>query len=157
MFWIFSAVSIIVLSGFVLWADANMKAVFRDTDRAQAFMTAEAGGVLPMVFGARAERLIGRHGGAVRTFTNSKTKTASLSVLFAGYHSTADRFKPSLPSILRVRLRQFNRKQDYSSEDGDSIFAKYAIIVNDYVRFGEGTEIFAPSTQWGRTDGRLGA
>ena len=40
---VFSAVSIIILSGFVLWADANIKGVFGDFDRAQAFMTSEAG------------------------------------------------------------------------------------------------------------------
>jgi len=40
---VFSAVSIVILSGFVLWADANLKGVFRDFDKAQAFMTAEAG------------------------------------------------------------------------------------------------------------------
>ena len=39
---IFSAVSIILLSGFVIWADYNLRAVFRDSDRAQAFMLAEA-------------------------------------------------------------------------------------------------------------------
>lgn len=40
---IFSAVAVLVLSGFVLWADTNLRLVFRDFDRAQSFMIAEAG------------------------------------------------------------------------------------------------------------------
>jgi hypothetical protein len=40
---VFSAVSLIILSGFILWADANIRGVFRDSDRAQAFMASEAG------------------------------------------------------------------------------------------------------------------
>jgi cytochrome b subunit of formate dehydrogenase len=40
---LFSAVAIIVLSGFVVWASYNLNAVFRDADQSQSFMSAEAG------------------------------------------------------------------------------------------------------------------
>src|SRR5512134_236831 len=40
---IFSMVALIVLSGLLVWADTNRRGVFRDFDKAHAFMIAEAG------------------------------------------------------------------------------------------------------------------
>lgn len=40
---IFSALAIIILSAFVIWADTNLKTVYRSYDRAQALEIAEAG------------------------------------------------------------------------------------------------------------------
>ncbi len=143
---IFSSVSIIILSGFILWADANIKAVFRDYDQAQAFMIAESGieyyrwhlahakqdykdgtessGPYTHEFRDKDGDLIGSYslniippdtGSTVVTLESTGAITANADV------SKIIEAKLAIPS-----------------------FARYAVVINDFVRFGEGTDIYGP-------------
>lgn len=143
---IFSSVSIIILSGFILWADANIKAVFREYDQAQAFMIAESGieyyrwhlahakqdykdgtessGPYIHEFRDKDGGLIGSYslniippntGSTVVTIESTGTITANTDI------SKIIEAKLAIPS-----------------------FARYAAVVNDFVRFGEGTDIYGP-------------
>lgn len=143
---IFSAVSMIILSGFILWADANMRAVFRDTDRAQAFMAAEAGVEYYRWHLAHAqsdyEDGTGEPGPYVHEF---KDKDGSVIGAFS-LDITAPQVGSTVVTINSTGTVAIDPTISKIIEAKMAIpsFAKYAIAVNDFVRFGEGTEIFGP-------------
>ncbi|MCC6934117.1 MAG: hypothetical protein IT406_00260 [Candidatus Yanofskybacteria bacterium] len=143
---IFSAVSLIVLSGFVLWADANMRAVFRDTDRAQAFMSAEAGIEYYRWHLAHAQTDYqdgtGGAGPYVHTFNDKDgNPVGSFSLEIAappvgstvvGITSTGGvAANPGITKIIEAKM-------------AIPSFAKYAAVIGGNVRFGAGTELYGP-------------
>ncbi len=143
---IFSAVSIIILSGFVLWADVNMRAVFRDSDKAQAFMTSEAGieyyrwhlahaqsdykdgtsGAGPYVHQFR-----DKDGAIIGAFSLNITAPPVGSTVVTLNSTGTVTINPTVSKIIEAKM-------------AIPSFAKYAVAVNDFVWFDVGTEIFGP-------------
>lgn len=143
---IFSAVAIIILSGFVIWADSNMRAVFRDSDRAQAFMTAEAGIEYYRWHLAHAQKDYkdgtGLPGPYVHDFKDKDGITIgsfSLGIATPQVGSTVVTINstgtvtidPTISKIIEAKM-------------AIPSFAKYAAVIGSDVRFGEGTELFGP-------------
>ncbi len=143
---IFSAVSIIVLSGFVLWADANMRAVFRDSDRAQAFMTAEAGIEYYRWHLAHAKSDYQDGTGGSGPYVHQFNDKDGVAIGAFSLDITAPQVGSTVVTINSTGTVTANSTISKIIEAKMAIpsFAKYAIAVNDYVRFGEGTEIFGP-------------
>jgi len=143
---VFSAVSIVILSGFVLWADYNLRAVFRDSDAAQAFMIAEAGVEYYRWHLAHAQTDYtdgtGQPGPYVHTFTDKDGGALgafSLSITRPPVGSTVVEIEstgtitanPGISKVIEARM-------------AIPSFAKYAAVISNNVRFGEGTELFGP-------------
>ena len=143
---IFSAVSIIVLSGFVLWADANMRAVFRDSDKAQAFMTAEAGIEYYRWHLAHAQSDYKDGTGGPGPYVHEFKDKDGIVIGAFSLDITAPQVGSTVVTINSTGTVTVNSTISKIIEAKMAIpsFAKYAIAVNDYVRFGEGTEIFGP-------------
>lgn len=143
---IFSALSMIILSGFVLWADANMRAVFRDTDKAQAFMIAEAGIEYYRwhlahaqsdyqdgtgVAGPYVHEFQDKDGAPLGSFSLDITPPPVGSTVVTINSTGSVAINAAVSKIIEAKM-------------AIPSFAKYAVVVNDFVRFGEGTEIFGP-------------
>lgn len=143
---VFSAVSMIILSGFVLWADANMRAVFRDTDRAQAFMTAEAGLEYYRWHLAHAQSdyedgtggpgpydhdFRDKDGGIIGGFSLDITPPAVGSTVVTINSTGSVTANPDISKIIEAKM-------------AIPSFAKYAAVIGNAVRFGEGTELYGP-------------
>ena len=143
---VFSAVSMVVLSGFVLWADANMKAVFRDTDKAQAFMTAESGIEYYRWHLAHAQQDYKDGTGGAGPYIHEFKDKDGAGIGSFSLDITAPLAGSTVVTINSTGTVTANSTISKIIEAKMAIpsFAKYAIIVNDYVRFGEGTEIFGP-------------
>ncbi|MCC6405412.1 MAG: hypothetical protein IT405_03425 [Candidatus Yanofskybacteria bacterium] len=143
---VFSAVSLIMLSAFVLWADANIKAVFRDTDRAQAFMSAEAGIEYYRWHLAHAKTDYkdgtGQPGPYIHTFADKDgNEVGSFSLEIA-----APPVGSTVVGITSTGTVAANSTISKIIEAKMAIpsFAKYSAVIGDYVRFGAGTEIYGP-------------
>ncbi len=143
---VFSAVSLIILSGFILWADANIKAVFRDSDRAQAFMISEAGIEYYRWHLAHAKTDYkdgtGQPGPYIHTFQDKDgvdIGSFSLDITAPPVGSTV----VTLNSTGTVVIDPDTTKI-IEAKIAIPSFAKYAAVVNDFVRFGEGTQIYGP-------------
>ena len=143
---IFSAVSFIVLSGFVIWADYNLRAVFRDADQSQAFMSSEAGIEYYRWHLAHAQKDYqdgtGHVGPYVHTYNDKDGNalgTYSLSIVPPPVGSTvvtvdvtgSSTINPAVTKIVEAKMAVPS-------------FAKFAAVIGSDVRFGEGTELFGP-------------
>lgn len=143
---IFSTVAVILLSGFVIWADFNLRAVFREYDAAQAFMISEAGieyyrwhlshdrtdftdGTEQS--GPYIHEFRDKDGLLIGSFSLDITAPATGSTVVSIESTGAALANPNIQKIIEARM-------------AIPSFAKYSAIVNEYVRFGEGTEIFGP-------------
>jgi hypothetical protein len=144
---IFSALSIIVLSGFILWADSSIKAVFRDFDRAQSFMIAESGIEYYRWHLAHAptdyQDGTGQPGPYVHQFEDRNGNVI-------GSFSLAITAPPVGSTVVRVNSTGLitanpGATKVIESQMAIPSFAKYAVVIgNNAVRFGEGTELFGP-------------
>jgi hypothetical protein len=143
---LFSTVSIILLSGFVIWADYNLRAVFRDYDAAQAFMVAEAGieyyrwhlshdrtdytdgtgqpGPYIHEFRDKDNLLIGSFALAIST-----PATGSTVVSIESTGSTVA--NPAAQKIIEARM-------------AIPSFVRFAALSGASIRFSEGTELYGP-------------
>jgi len=143
---VFSAVSMIVLSGFVLWADANIKSVFRDSDQAQAFMTAEAGIEYYRWHLAHAKKdytdgtnmpgpyvhvLNNKDGIAIGNFSLDIIKPQVGSTVVTVNSTGTVNINPDVQKIIEARM-------------AIPSFAKYAAVIGSAVRFGQGTDLYGP-------------
>jgi len=143
---VFSAVSMMVLSAFVLWADANMRGVFRDTDRAQAFMTAEAGVEYYRWHLAHAQSDYKDGTGAAGPYVHQFNDKDGVVI---GAFSL-----DIMPPLTGSTVVTINSTGTVSANSAISkiieakmaipSFAKYAAVIGSNVRFGAGTELFGP-------------
>lgn len=141
---LFSAISIVILTGFVLWADTSLKAVFRNSDQAQAFAIAEAGIEYYRWHlahdkqdfqdgtgspGPYAHDYFNKNGIKIGRFVLEITPPPAGSTV-VGIKSTGQvEDDPGISKVIEVKMAV-------------SSFAKYAAVVNANVRFGSGTEVF---------------
>ena len=143
---IFSAVSIIVLSGFIIWADANIRAVFRDSDSAQAFMIAESGIEYYRWHLAHAQQdyqdgtgqagpyvhpFYDKDGTTIGSFSLDITPPLVGSTVVTVNSTGAPTINPGVTKIIEAKM-------------AIPSFAKYAAVIGSNVRFGAGTELFGP-------------
>lgn len=141
---IFGSLAIVILSGFILWADLNLKSAYRTNDRASAFRIAEAGieyyrwhlahaatdfqdgtgqpGPYTHDYYDKNGNLIGQF---ILEITPPPTGSTLVTIRSTGQvaHDT------SIQKTIEVRLAKPS-------------FARYAAVLNDNVRFGAGTEVF---------------
>lgn len=143
---IFSAVAVIMLTGFVGWAYTSTDAVFRYADRVSALEIAESGieyyrwhlAHAPTDYqdgtgheGPYVHSYYDRNGNQVGTFTLEITPPP-LNSSIVYIKSTGKLISdPTIEKVIEARL-------------GIPSFAKYATAVDADVRFGEGTEVFGP-------------
>jgi hypothetical protein len=154
---VFGTVSLIVLSGFILWADTTVRAVFRDVDKAQAFLISESGVEYYRWHLAHAAQDYkdgtSQAGPYVHTFKDKDgTSIGSFSLQI-----TPPPTGSTLVTITSTGSLASNSSATKIIEAKMAIpsFARYAAVVNDYVFFGPGTEIYGPihSNSGVRVDG----
>lgn len=143
---VFSAVAIIILSSFIIWADLSLKSVNRNSNQALAFSTAEAGieyyrwhlahgkqdfqdgtgGPGPYI-----HNYFDKNGVKVGQFKLEITPPAAGSTLVNIKSTGTVEEDPNISKIIEVKM-------------AIPSFAKFAAVSNSNVRFGEGTEVFGP-------------
>ena len=143
---IFGAVTIIILSGLIIWADSSIKIVNRSNDQALAFRIAESGieyyrwhlAHAPADFkdgtgqpGPYVHNFYDRNGVLLGTFSLDITTPLIGSTLVDIKSTGKVQIDPSISKVIEVKFSKPS-------------FAKYAAVLNANVRFGEGTEVFGP-------------
>jgi hypothetical protein len=154
---LFSGIAIIILSGFIIWADSSLKAVYRINDNALAFKIAESGIEYyrwhlahdPDDFqdgtgqpGPYVHQYYDKNGVLLGEFSLDIIPPSAGSTLVEIESTGRIDWDNSIEKTVRVRLA----KQS---------FAKFSAVVNADVRFGSGTEVFGEihSNQGIRFDG----
>ena len=143
---IFSAVSIIMMTGFILWAETNIKLVFNDADAATALLAAEAGIEYyrwhlahdPGDFrdgtgqpGPYVHNYYDKDGALVGTFTLDITAPSSGSTVTTIRSTGSLAINPAVTKIIETTMQIPG-------------FNKYAAVTGNHIRFGEGTELYGP-------------
>jgi hypothetical protein len=141
---IFGSVAVVILSGFVLWIDTNLKGGNKELNRAVASMIAESGLEYyrwhlahdPQDFqdgtgapGPYTHEFIDKDGKRIGEFILDITapeEGSTITVIRSTGNVDADSF---VQKILEVRM-------------GLPSFAQYSAVANADIRFGEGTEVF---------------
>lgn len=141
---LFSAISIVILTGFVLWADTNLKEVFRNADQAQAFAIAEAGIEYYRWHLAHNKQDFQDGTGGPGPYAHNYFNKSGVKIGQFILEITP----PPVGSTV-VGIKSTGQVEDDSSvvkiievKMAVSSFAKYAAVVNANVRFGAGTEVF---------------
>ncbi|PJE50510.1 MAG: hypothetical protein COV29_03825 [Candidatus Yanofskybacteria bacterium CG10_big_fil_rev_8_21_14_0_10_36_16] len=143
---IFGSVAIVILSGFILWADLSFKAAIRQTDRLLALEIAESGieyyrwhlAHVPDDFqdgtgepGPYEHDFFDKNGNIIGKFTLEITPPSESSgVVIIKSTGTVD-VDDSIERIVEARLAL-------------SSLAGYAIVSNDSIHIGQGAEVFGP-------------
>lgn len=143
---IFSTVSIIVMTGFILWAETNIKLVFNDSDAQTSFLIAEAGVEYYRWHlahdqddyqdgtgqaGPYIHNYYDKDGELIGTYTLDITPPVVGSTVVTVRSTGHMVANPSAEKIVEARL-------------AIPSFAKYAAVVGNDVRFGTGTDLFGP-------------
>lgn len=141
---IFGSVAILILSGFIIWADLNIKSAYRTNDRSLAFRIAEAGleyyrwhlAHAPTDFqdgtgqaGPYLHNYYNRLGELIGQYSLEIIPPAVGSSVVTIRSTGTVAHDPTISKIIEVKLAKPS-------------FAKYAAVLNDNVRFGQGTEVF---------------
>ncbi len=141
---IFGTIAIIILSGLIIWADANLKTAYRNSDQALAFRIAEAGIEYYRWHLAHApgdyKDGTGQPGPYVHNFNDKNgvvLGTFSLEITPPSVGSSVVNVRstgkvqadPSIEKTIEVKFAK-------------SSFAKFAVVSASNVRFGGGTEVF---------------
>lgn len=143
---IFSAIAIVVLSAFLLWADANLKTVYRQSDRALAFAMAEAGIDYYRWHLAHAPNDFQDGTGQPGPYPHDyKDKNGSILGQFV-LEITAPSPESSMVVIKSTGKVIWNSQADRTIEArwAKPSVIKYALIANNNLRVETGTEIFGP-------------
>lgn len=143
---IFSSVAMIVLVGLLQWADVNRRSVFRDYDRAQAFMIAESGleyyrwhlAHAPTDYtdgtasaGPYVHDFLDKDGNVVGTFSLDITPPLVGSTVVPITSTGTVTIDPSVTKRIEAWM-------------AIPSFAKYAAVIGSSVRFGQGTDLYGP-------------
>jgi hypothetical protein len=143
---IFSSVAMIVLVGLLQWADVNRRGVFRDYDRAQAFMIAESGleyyrwhlAHAPTDYtdgtasaGPYVHDFLDMDGNVIGTFSLDITPPLVGSTVIPIESTGAVTIDPTVTKVIEAWM-------------AIPSFVKYAAVIGSSVRFGEGTELYGP-------------
>ncbi|MBI2033757.1 MAG: hypothetical protein HYT13_01525 [Candidatus Liptonbacteria bacterium] len=143
---IFGAVSIIVISGFALWASSFLKFSLRDFNKTLAFSISEAGieyyrwhlAHAPQDFqdgtggpGPYVHNYYDKNGIVLGQFSLEITPPATGSTIVKIKSTGQLAADSSIQKIIQVSM-------------GIPSFAKYAVAANDIIRFGDGTIVYGP-------------
>ncbi len=143
---IFSAIAIIILSSFIIWADLSLKSVNRNSNQALAFSTAEAGIEYYRWHLAHAKQdfqdgtggpgpyihdYFDKNGVKVGQFKLEITPPVTGSTLVNIKSTGTIENDLNISKIIEVKM-------------AIPSFAKFAAVSNSNVRFGPGTEVFGP-------------
>lgn len=143
---VFGSISVVILGGLVSWAGVNIKASRLSVLREQALQIAEAGvdyyrwhlAHAPNDFtdgtgnpGPYVHPFYDKDGNQIGNFTLSILPPQSGFTLVTVTSSSTLIEDPSISRAVKVKL-------------AIPSFAKYAVVANDNMRFGEGTEVFGP-------------
>lgn len=143
---IFSALAIVMLSGFIIWADAGLKSVQRQSNQASALAVAEAGIEYyrwhlahdPDDFqdgtsgsGPYLHDFFDKNGLKIGQFSLVITPPPAGSTVVEIESTGTVEAAASISKTIRARL-------------AIPSFSKYAVLINAAVRFGPGTEVFGP-------------
>ena len=143
---VFSAVSIVILTGFVLWADTNVRLVFRDADSQTAFLIAESGieyyrwhlAHAPNDYqdgagipGPYEHEFLDKDGERIGTFTLDISPPATGSTLVTIRSTGRIDAAPLVEKIIEAQM-------------AIPSFAKYAAVSGSHIRFSEGSELYGP-------------
>jgi hypothetical protein len=141
---IFGFIAVLVLSGFIVWADVSIKSGSRDTHKAAALTIAEAGIEYyrwhlahdPEDFqdgtgvpGPYVHPFLDKDGNEIGEFILDITPPvigSTITTIRSTGHVTID---PTVEKIVEARM-------------GIPSFARYSAVANADIRFGEGTEVF---------------
>lgn len=141
---LFSTLAMIILSGFFIWADTNLKGVYRNTDQSLAFAIAEAGIEYYRWHLAHAKQdfkdgtngpgpyvhdYLDKNGVKIGRFSLEITAPLVGSTVVGIKSTGMVDSDPSITKIIEVKMAVPS-------------FAKYAAVINANVRFGSGTEVF---------------
>jgi len=141
---IFSTIAILVLSAFVLWAQANIQAVYRDSDRALAFMIAESGvesyrwhlGHAPNDYqdgtdhtGPYTHDFTDKDGNVVGTYVLDVTPPEAGSTVVTIKSTGKVAANPDVQKVIETKMAVPS-------------FTKYAAVVDGFLWYPEGSEIF---------------
>lgn len=141
---LYGSLVIIALAGFLTWTDQVIKSVYRESDRAQALTIAEAGieyyrwhlAHAAQDFkdgtghaGPYVHNYYDKTGALIGTYTLAITPPVTGSTIVTITSTGALTANPDVIKAIKVRM-------------GIPSFAKYAAVLNDNVRFGQGTEVF---------------
>lgn len=144
---VFGAVSLIILSGLIVWADANLKTVYRNNDQSLAFRIAEAG--IEYYRWHLAHAPLDFKDGTNHAGPYAHNFYDRNSILLGTF--SLDITPPPVGSTV-VDIKSTGQVQGDSGTNSKTIevkmakpsFAKYAAVLNANVRFGGGTEVFGP-------------
>lgn len=143
---IFSAIGILMLSGFVMWADVNMRSVTAHSAQVQSLMIAEAGieyyrwhlAHAPQDFtdgtghpGPYTHAYYDKNGRVIGQFSLSITPPAIGSTVVTITSIGSVNASPGITKTARVKM-------------GIPSFAKYAWVLDDNVNFGSAAEVYGP-------------
>lgn len=143
---LFSTIAMIILSGFILWADANLKTVYRNTDQATAFSIAEAGIEYYRWHLAHASQDYQDGTGGPGPYPHDYFDKNGVKI---GQFILAITSPPAGSTVVGIKSTgkvENNSGVEKVIESKVAIpsLAKYAAAINTNVRFGERTEIFGP-------------
>jgi len=141
---LFSFVAIIILSGLIIWVDVNLKSAYRSIHRDSAFRIAEAGIEYYRWHLAHAPLDFKDGTGQAGPYThNFRDKSGNIIGKFK-----LEITPPPLGSTV-VTIRSTGTVEGVSGLEksieikmAKPSFAKYAVVLNDNVRFGPGTNVF---------------
>src|SRR3989338_11571087 len=141
---LFSFVAIIILSGLIIWVDVNLKSAYRSIHRDSAFRIAEAGieyyrwhlAHAPLDFqdgtgqaGPYSHDFYDKSGNIIGKFKLEITPPPlGSTVVTIRSTGTVDGVS-GLEKTIEIKMAKPS-------------FAKYAVVLNDNVRFGPGTDVF---------------
>jgi len=141
---IFGSVAVLFLAGFLVWLDTTTKSILRSFDRQQAIAIAESGieyyrwhlAHAPQDYtdatstpGPYVHNYYDKNNNLIGSFSLTITPPPVGSTIVTIQSSGKVLSDPSIEKIIKVRM-------------GVPSFAKYAAVLNDNVRFGQGTEVF---------------
>jgi hypothetical protein len=145
---VFGTIGTIMISGFALWADVNIKAAYRSLNKGIAFAAAEAGveyyrwhlahatsdyydGQGASSTGPYVHGYYDKNGLALGSFELTITAPSSGSSVVTIRSAGKVNADPTIQKTIRVEFAKPS-------------FAKYAVVANAAMRFGSGTETFGP-------------
>lgn len=143
---LFSALAIVILSAFVIWADSNLKIVYRSYNRAQALAIAEAGVEYYRWHLAHNQSDYqdgtGQPGPYVHSYTDKDGNSLG--------SFTLDITPPPIGSSV-VTIKSIGKitvdpsiQRTIESKLGIASVIKYAVVANNNLRIENGTEVFGP-------------
>lgn len=143
---IFSAIAMVILSAFLLWADANLKTVYRQADRSLSFAIAEAGIDYYRWHLAHAPNDFqdgtGQPGPYIHDYQDKNGSLLGQFVL----DITAPPAGSSMVTVKSTGKVSWNAQADRAIEARWAMpsVIQYALIANNNLRVETGTEIFGP-------------